>query len=153
MKQEGVVIAQVVDTNDPHGEGRIGITFPWLPGGDMLPTVYAPVATPLAGPNSGMFFQPEKNDEVLCAFEQNDMAHPMIIGFLWNGKDRPPETDPSNRVILTPGGHTLRFEDGEGERIIVRSKGGQEIVLDKDSIRLKGGGRQITMKSGKIEFN
>jgi uncharacterized protein involved in type VI secretion and phage assembly len=115
---------------------------------------------------------PEPQDEVLVAFERGDIDHPFIVGYLWNGVDTPPENDPENRIILTPGGHTLRFEDknqkiilqskGQHELVIddsadtltLQTKGGQSIVLDdtQSSITLSGGGRQIQMMAGQVQI-
>jgi uncharacterized protein involved in type VI secretion and phage assembly len=130
------------------------------------------VAVPWAGNSRGMYFMPEPEDEVLVAFERGDFDHPFIVGYLWNGVDTPPETDPENRIILTPGGHTLRFEDknqkiilqskGQHELVIddsantlaLQTKGGQSIVLDdtQSSITLFGGGRQIQMMAGQVQI-
>jgi len=115
---------------------------------------------------------PELQDEVLVAFEHGDFAHPYIIGYLWNGVDTPPESNPHNRIILTPGGNTLRFEDSDGaKKVVLRSSAGHEIVLDDSaqsitvqtagsqslvlddnaqSIRLQGGGRILTMQGGTV---
>jgi uncharacterized protein involved in type VI secretion and phage assembly len=106
----------------------------------------------LAGKGRGAFFMPEVDDEVLVAFEHGDFDHPFIVGFLWNGVDQPPETTNKNRIIKTPGGHQLRFEDDGAKKILVKSNGGLEIVLDDggDFIELRGGGRRITMKGGQV---
>jgi uncharacterized protein involved in type VI secretion and phage assembly len=160
----------VKSLKDPHGEGRIELEFPTLPGSPK--SSWAPVAAPLAGKQRGAFFMPEKDDEVLVSFEQGDFDHPFIVGFLWNGVDKPPESDPKNRVIKTPGGHTLRFEDTDSKKkIILKSdaehsveiddaakkmtlvtKGQLSVVLDDgaSSITLSGGGRILEMKSGKV---
>lgn len=171
-RYHGVVIGIVKSFDDPKGEGRLGIEFPWLP--EKRSPVFAPVATPLAGKNQGMFFMPEPGDEVLVSLEHGDFDHPFIVGCLWNGADRPPESDHKNRVILTPGGHTLRFEDKDGsKKVIIKSSDGHEIVLDdspggqtitlktkglqkivmddKDqSIELQGGGRILAMRGGQF---
>jgi len=113
------------------------------------------VAAPMAGKGRGFFFQPEVDDEVLLAFEEGDPQHPYIIGFMWNGVDKPPETELQNRVIVTPGGHTVRFEDKQGSRrIIIRSSGGLHLTLDDadKSISLEGGGRKLKMHDGKFEI-
>ena len=39
----------------------------------------------------GFYSLPEIGDEVLVTFENGDIAHPVIVGSLWNGKDKPPK--------------------------------------------------------------
>jgi uncharacterized protein involved in type VI secretion and phage assembly len=149
----GVVTAIVKNLKDPNGQGRIELQFPWL--SDSLRSYWAPVAAPLAGKQRGLFFMPEIDDEVLVAFEHGNFDHPYIVGYLWNGVDTPPETDLDNRVIKTPGGHTLRFEDGNEKRIVLRSSSGQTITLDdtEGSITLQGGGRSLKMSNGVVQIS
>lgn len=170
-KMEGVVTGVVKNLADPQGQGRIELEFPWL--SDKERSSWAPVAAALAGKNRGVFFMPEVGDEVLVAFEHADFAHPYIVGFLWNGVHKPPEKTPDNRVIVTPGGHTLRFEDKAGSRrVVIRSSAGHEITLDDagkaisaktasgslsltlddgaQSIELKGGGRSLKIAGGAV---
>jgi uncharacterized protein involved in type VI secretion and phage assembly len=149
----GVVTAIVKNLNDPDGQGRIELQFPWL--SDSLRSYWAPVAAPLAGKQRGVFFMPEKEDEVLVAFEHGEFDHPFIVGFLWNGVDTPPESDLKNRVMVTPGGHTLRFEDGDGKKIVLKSSSGQTITLDdvENSITLEGGGRILKMSNGVVQIS
>lgn len=128
--QIGVVLARVDSVEDPEGEGRVGLRYPWLPDGETLPLSYAPIAAPMSGPSRGFFFMPEEGDEVLVSFDKGDFSHPYVLGFLWNGQHQPPEDKYQNRVILTPGGHTLRFEDGDEKRVILRTDKGHELVLD-----------------------
>jgi uncharacterized protein involved in type VI secretion and phage assembly len=171
----GVVVGIVKGLQDDGGQGRLQLEFPHLPGGPK--SAMAPVAAALAGKNRGAFFMPEIDDEVLVAFEQGDINHPYIVGFLWNGVDTPPESDPKNRVLLTPGGHTLRFEDGANtKKVILQSSSGHKITLDdtqagqtmtlqtngqqtitlndlQTSITLSGGGRIITMANGMVQIS
>ena len=154
MKQyPGVVVAIVKNLQDPDGQGRIEVQFPWL--SDSLRSSWAPVAAPLAGKQRGLYFMPEVDDEVLVAFEHGSFDHPYIVGYLWNGKDIPPESDANNRVIVTPGGHTLRFEDGDGgKKVLLKSSSGQAITLDdsESSITLEGGGRVLKMSNGVVRI-
>lgn len=171
----GVVIGIVKSLKDDGGQGRIQLEFPHLPGSPK--SSMAPVAAALAGKNRGAFLMPEVDDEVLVSFEQGDINHPYIVGFLWNGKDTPPESDPKNRVILTPGGHTLRFQDGDdakkvilqsssghkitlddtqaGQTMTLQTKGNQSVELDDvhQKITVSGGGRIITMANGTVQIS
>ena len=149
----GVVTAIVKSLKDPDRQGRVELQFPWL--SDSLRSYWAPVAAPLAGKQRGVFFMPEIDDEVLVAFEHGSFDHPYIVGYLWNGVDMPPESDLKNRVIKTPGGHTLRFEDGNEKKIVLKSSSGQTITLDdtENSITLEGGGRILKMSNGVVQIS
>jgi uncharacterized protein involved in type VI secretion and phage assembly len=147
----GVAIAIVQDLEDPLGEGRIGLRYPWLE--DNATSGWAPMASPLAGKNRGMMFLPEPNDEVLVAFDQGDFEHPYILGFLWNGVDNPPDSNRHHRIFKTPGGLQLRFED-DNQKIELSTPGGLSIVMDdsQSSITVQGGGRQVTMQGGSVQI-
>ena len=125
-------VATAVVVTEPDDQGRVGVHYPWLPAGDALAPSWAPVAVPLAGANRGAWLMPEVGDEVLVSFQHGDRDHPFVVGFLWNGVDPPPETDRQNRVILTPGGHTLRFEDGDAKKVVLKTAGGHHLTLDDD---------------------
>ena len=153
-KIQGVVTGKVVSVKDPDQQGRVQVSFPFL-GGENDST-WAPVATLMSGGGRGSWFMPEVGDEVLVTFNQEDVAHPFIVGFLWNGQDKPPDSDPKNRVIVTPGGHTLRFEDGDGgEKVILKSSSEQTITLDdsEKSITLEGGHRTLKMSNGLVQIS
>ena len=82
------------------------------------------------GKKRGALFMPEVGDEVLVAFGDGQFDTPYVVGYLWNGDQMSPEGTPKHRVIVTPGGHQLRFEDkdpdkpADGARIILKSDGG-----------------------------
>lgn len=151
--QEGVVVGIVREREDEDAQGRVKVEYPWLPGNPLSP--WARIAAPLAGKQRGAWFMPEEGDEVLVAFEQNRFDHPYVVGFLWNGVDRPPASDLEHRVIVTPGKHELRFEDGEGSgKVVLKSAGGLTLTLDDGSsaITLEGGGRKIELQGGQVKI-
>jgi len=126
----GVVVGTVKDVKDPEGEGRVHVEFPWMEGRNE--GYWAPPATLMAGGKRGSWFMPEVGDEVLVAFEHGDVNHPFIIGFLWNGVDKPPSDDinASVRRLKTVSGHILEFDDNSGkERILLKTKGEHKIEL------------------------
>ncbi|MBU7005770.1 phage baseplate assembly protein V [Phosphitispora fastidiosa] len=134
-KVAGVASAIVTNNKDPDGMGRVKVKFPWREDGDE--SYWARVATLMAGNNRGSLFLPEVGDEVLVAFEQEDISHPYIIGALWNGQDKPPETntDGKNNVrkITSRSGHEIIFDDNseqKKERLEIHTKAGHKIILD-----------------------
>lgn len=131
----GVVVGIVTNNQDPDGNGRVKVNFPWR--GEEGESYWARVASLMAGNERGIVFYPEVDDEVLVTFEQGDINHPYIIGALWNGTDRPPETnsDGNNNIrkIKSRSGHEIIFNDdsqGGQEKIEIHTNSGHQIVLD-----------------------
>jgi uncharacterized protein involved in type VI secretion and phage assembly len=92
-----LVIGTVSNNHDPQNLGRVRIKFPQL--GDTIESGWARVLTPNAGKDGrGMFYMPQIDDEVVVAFEHGDTRRPLVLGSLYNGRDKvPPELlDPSD---------------------------------------------------------
>lgn len=110
------VIAVVTDNKDPSKLGRVKVKVPIL--SDTDTSWWAPIIMLGAGKNRGWFFIPEVDDEVLVMFEHGDINRPIVVGALWNGKDKPPEsnTDGKNnkRVIKSRAGSKITFDDTDG---------------------------------------
>jgi uncharacterized protein involved in type VI secretion and phage assembly len=126
----GVVTGTVDDVDDPAGEGRIRVRFAWLPGGNQ--SYWAPVATLMAGDSRGSWVMPEVGDEALVAFGQGDVRHPYILGFLWNGRNLPPddENTVSIRRLKTVSGHVLEFDDRPGqEKVVLTTAAGLKLEM------------------------
>lgn len=132
---QGIAVAQVVSNLDTKGLARVQIRLSWL--ADTL--VWARVAVPMAGLNCGTYFIPLPGTEVVVAFNNGDTTDPIIIGSCWNSQDRPPAllpTDPTTkRVIRTPLGHEIEFDDGS-QSITITTNTQQQIVLDPLGIRM-----------------
>ena len=135
----GVVIGLVRDTADPLKQGRIRVHFPWLDDDHL--TDWVRIATPMSGNDRGVCFMPELEDEALVAFEHGRAKKPIVIGFLWNGKDSPPMVDVQERRIKSKNGHSIRFIDG------TPSAGSKGALVIED-----GHGNRITMSKGKIRI-
>jgi len=144
-------------------QGRVQVEYRAID--DELNSTWAPVAAPMSGGKRGQLFMPEEGDECLVAFENGDFDHPYVVGFLWNGQDVSSESKASNRVIVTPGGHQLRFEDKKDDtRVILRSAGKHELLFEDRQgdgkhplVRLKSnGGRELLLDddttNGKVEI-
>jgi len=146
LKICGFVVGIVTNNKDPEGLGRIKVKFPRLSGEDE--SNWARVVSFMAGKERGAFFLPEVDDEVLVGFEYGDINMPYVIGSLWNGVDKPPETNSDGknniRVIKSRSGHVIRLNDKEEEeKIEIIDKSG------KNSIEISTKDNRITIKAEK----
>jgi len=159
----GVYPALVSDVKDPESLGRVKVTLPWSPdnGGERY-EVWARVATLMGGGNRGSWFIPDVNDEVLVVFEAGDPRRPYVIGGLWNGSDKPPESmDGGGRnfkkVLRSRNGVKVTLDDQDGqEQFIAETPGGQKLTL-KDgpgSVEIAdSNGNSIKMEASGITIN
>ena len=67
------------------------------------------MTTPLASPESGMYFKPQKGDEVMVDFENGNIERPYVTGALYS-KNVPVPRD-GNMVIVSRNGHTFKMSD------------------------------------------
>ena len=156
----GVFAGLVDDNDDPDREGRVRIRLPWLD--DATVTDWCRVVQPYAGDGFGATFVPEVGTEVLVAFVHGDMNEPVVIGGLYNGKDKPPAyrqgTEKDVKLIRTKAGHAVRLDDSAQARAIeLRTAGGHTVVLDdqgkKVTITSQGGHALVLDDQGnKIEL-
>jgi uncharacterized protein involved in type VI secretion and phage assembly len=156
----GVYVGVVSDNNDPEGFGRVKVTLPWAPdtGSDKY-DAWARLATLMAGDNRGSWFIPDTGDEVLVAFEGGDPRRPYVVGALWNGQDKPPESMDGGgknfkKVLRSRNGVKITLDDKDGqEQFIAETPGGQKLTL-KDgpgSIELSdSNGNSIKMEASGI---
>ncbi len=129
----GVVVGIVTNNKDPDNLGRVKLKFPWRD--DSQETNWARISVPMAGGDRGTYFLPEVGDEVLVSFDHGDIEQPYVLGGLWNGKDKPPETNQTGkndkRVIKSRSGHLIVLDDTQGtEKVAIQTKAGHKIVLD-----------------------
>ncbi len=153
---KSVAIALVTQNQDPEGLCRIKVRYPWH--SDSAESYWARLAVPMAGKDRGMVFLPEVGDEVLVVFEREDMRFPFVLGGLWNGKDKPHESNSSGkndiRAIKTRKGHTLLFDDNSSKgRIELKLNDGKKLAIDDDGIKLDdgaGNSLEIDSKGGSM---
>jgi uncharacterized protein involved in type VI secretion and phage assembly len=125
------IIGLVTDNKDPSKLGRVKVKLPVLHKDET--TFWCPIIMLGAGKNRGWFFIPEKDDEVLVMFEHGDQDHPIVVGALWNGKDKPPDKNPDanpRRMIKSRAGSKITFDDDKGQLIIEDGTGCGIITID-----------------------
>jgi uncharacterized protein involved in type VI secretion and phage assembly len=143
----GVYPAIVEDNLDPEGIGRVKVRLTWAPDGGGIVGIekeqryegWARMAMLMAGNDRGSWFLPDIGDEVLISFEGGHAGRPVVMGMLWNGQDRPPESMDSERsndvkVLRMKSGSEIRFEGENGkEKIQLKTPSGQKIMLTDDA--------------------
>jgi uncharacterized protein involved in type VI secretion and phage assembly len=139
----GVVVGTVLDVNDPEKIGRVKVRFPWL--SEDSESNWARVATMMAGNDRGSWYMPELQDEVLVAFEMGDTDRPYVVGFLWNGQDKPPRTDTKVRLLRSLNGHEIEMSDpaasgGDKGHIQIKDAHGNVIELKNGTIKIQSVG-------------
>jgi uncharacterized protein involved in type VI secretion and phage assembly len=128
------VIGIVTDNKDPQKLGRVKVKLPVLSEQDT--TFWVPIVMQGAGKNRGWFFIPEADDEVLVLFEHGDLNRPLVLGALWNGKDKPPDANPDpftndHRVIKSRQGSRILFDDGGEPKVVIEDGTGKaRITID-----------------------
>jgi phage protein D/phage baseplate assembly protein gpV len=132
----GVATGTVTDNVDIKAGvpmARVQVSFPWL--SDSVTSGWARCAMPMAGAGIGAFFLPAVGDEVVLGFEHGDLAKPIVLGSVWNAKQRPPYQHLNGldaiRMIKTKSGHTITLDDTPGvEKIDIQHKGGSQITMN-----------------------
>jgi uncharacterized protein involved in type VI secretion and phage assembly len=161
----GVVIGIVTNNKDPDDLGRVKVKFPWLSDSDE--SNWARVISPMAGKERGLFFLPDVDDEVLVAFEFGDINMPYVIGSLWNGKDKPPQTNSDGknnmRIIKSRSGHLIKLDDTDGaekieiidksekNKIVIDAKNEMISIVSNKDISISAPNGKVTIEANDIE--
>jgi type VI secretion system secreted protein VgrG len=132
--QPDMQLADVIDNNDPQGQGRIKVKFKW----ECLTndvTEWLRVVTPSAGTgdrgnNRGYFAIPEIDDQVMIAFEEGNIARPVVMGSVYHSSsvDSSPLIKNHLKSIITRSGHLLEFDDSDGTQGITLTDIHQNVI-------------------------
>ena len=146
----GLAVATVTDNKDPEGMGRVCVRLPWQEAG--ATSYWARIAAPMAGADRGTYFLPEIGDEVLVGAENGDPSHLYVLGMLWNGRAKPPETNSDGkndrRLIRSRSGHELLFDDGAEPVVELKLKDGKRLRLDREGVLLEDGKNRLRIEAG-----
>ena len=160
----GAHLARVADVNDPQGLGRVKVELYATDTTDDV-ALWARIAAPFAGAGRGAFLLPQPEDEVLVVFAGGDARAPIVVGGLWNGNAKPPESlsgkvdrwtitgKAGTRIAIveesdatatiectTPGGVTLTMTDEGGGKFEVKC-GSNTMTLDSSGFALQAGSK------------
>jgi uncharacterized protein involved in type VI secretion and phage assembly len=169
----------VVDNADPQKRGRLRVTVPSVLGNEVVSGWALPCAPYGGSPDIGALLIPEVGASVWVEFEMGYVEHPIWVGTFWSRPAGDPESPkpndpdgaeqgsvqdpPTRKIFKTVKGHTIQFEDANGEElvIIVENTNANVIAMNKDGItitdgantnkvELKSSGITITDKTGNV---
>jgi phage baseplate assembly protein V len=135
----GIMIGVVHAVGRDDNAGSVKLRFPWLEASYV--SDWVSFAQDGAGPDRGVFFMPEENDEVVVAFLNGEISRPFVIGATYNPRNPAPSADPRQRMLRSKNGHTIRFVDS------TESGGDRGALIIED-----GHGNRITMSNGYMKI-
>jgi uncharacterized protein involved in type VI secretion and phage assembly len=126
--------AFVDDNKDPEQRGRLKLRIPSVLGKAI--SGWALPCLPFGGlQNQGWFMIPEVDAQVWVEFEEGNIDCPIWTGVFWQKDVSIPKEaakeEPTTRVIRTPSGHVLQFDDAEGkEQFRLHHPANAEMTID-----------------------
>lgn len=173
MLRDGMVLAEVVNTEDPDKLNRIKCKLIGEPEDAITDWCY--FMSPLVGKECGVFMAPNVNDLVVLGYLNGDPHRPIVLGGYWNKERKAPFTIEKgvvqdyalytpNQVKLTihdekdkqtvsmtmPSGTVLKLDD-EKQTAVLQDKDGKNAL----TLNLKSGEatlcseKKLTLSAGK----
>ncbi len=152
----GLHTAIVTDIEDPDGEMRVRVKFPFINPDD--DGVWARIALTDAGNERGLFFRPEIGDEVVTGFLYDDPRYPVILGMLHSSalpSPLQPAKDNNLKGYTSREKLILQFDDGKKE-VKIETPAGNKVTIsdDQKSVVLEDQhGNKIEMNKDGVTLN
>jgi Rhs element Vgr protein len=172
--QIGVVLD--LDDTDAGGQYRVKVKVPTITSGNE--GIWARVATLDAGPERGVYFRPQVNDEVILGFLNDDPREPVILGYMHSkdtNKSALPETegnleygfvtkekiklifdDTNKRMTLsvktTTGEKSIILNDDSGA-MELKDENSNSIKMEASGITISAGTGNVTIKGTQVLIN
>ncbi len=151
QKYFGKYRAFVTNNDDPEQRGRLQVRVPSVFG--QQETYWALPCLPFGGlADQGLFMIPEVDAQVWIEFEEGNKDFPIWTGVFWQPSAQAPQeaqkSPPTTRIIKTPSGHRLQFDDeASAEKIHLTHTIGSELSIDeKGTVNLTDqNGSQLTL--------
>lgn len=147
----------VVNNMDPKRLGRLTLRIPSVLGPEVT-SGWAMPCLPYGGQkNQGFLCVPDVGAGVWVEFEEGDLEFPIWVGTFWSepggvseiptlndadGKERQNEQrQPTRKILKTNKGHTIQFEDADGNEmvILVEATHKHVVTLNSEGIQITDG--------------
>lgn len=161
----GLQFGIVQEVKEIKGKGLMVLVY--LPALDLKTNViWARLGMPFGGKNAGkpygMLFWPEKDDEVIVGFANDDPRAAVVLGSLYNSQSKFPfEWDKENakKGLCSKSGSKIEFDDKEKEITISTIEQGTLVTLSESKKNItitektKKGKFELSDKGVNIEFD
>jgi len=172
-KIEGLQIGKVKQIDkDEDGEYRVLVDIPLIK--ESGTGIWARLTNLYATKEHGLFFFPEKDDEVIVGFLDNNPRSAIILGSVYSSKNAPPYTpdeENTKKAILTKGKLLIEFDDekkvisietpnknkilltDDDEKIVIKDCNKNSIEMSSSGIVIKSNGDLNLKASGNINLD
>lgn len=104
--QTALVVAPGKDEIATDAHGQVKVQFHWEQfnppaASERMQRCWVRVAQNWAGRNWGAIFLPRAGQEVVVAFLDGDVDHPLVVGCVYNSTNQPPYALPGNEAVST----------------------------------------------------
>jgi phage protein D len=154
-----VVLGTVTQNDDPDGLGRVRVKY----GEHDTEGWWAPVVSPGAGKDKGLLMTPIVGDQVVVAFEHDDVRKPYVLGAVWNGSEKPADLAQKDGSFslqsdkkMTVGAKEKIAITGEQELVLtvgdakVTLKKSGEVLVEGKDVKIKASGTASIESSGSM---
>ena len=135
----GIITGVVKDNYDKDHPGMVKVEYFLGETGKNI-TGWVPVMTSYAGADYGIYTLPEVDTEVVIGFSMGDRNFPIVLGCLWNKKnklpDKVPVKDNYNKMFKTKGGFDLEIKEESGKSSITFTTPGKTKIEIDDEKKL-----------------
>ena len=131
---DSIIVGVVTNNNDPEKLGRVKVSLPSV---SEVETFWAPVLVPSAGNERGLSMLPVAGEQVIVAFENGDPSFPLVLGSVFNGRDKPGE-----EMAVTDGSFALKSD----HKALIRAAEDITLQSDKGKWDIKIDGGEVTEK-------
>jgi type VI secretion system secreted protein VgrG len=148
-------LASVIDNDDPDKQGRIKVQFKWQCQSNDN-TEWLRVLSPNAGhgdtgKNRGFLVVPEVGDQVIVAFEEGNIARPVVMGSVYhsNNVDSGGFSNSNIKGMTSRRGSHLQFDDGIHALALATSLANVIHVNEPDGTITETAANVVTIQSDK----
>jgi len=135
-----LVLAKVLEFDDPNANGTIRLQRPDKPVGDGFE---ARMLFAHAGEGGGFVALPGEGDMAVVAFKGTQAY---VLGFIHAGSTTTVLDDPKQRRFQSRNGHKITLDDGDADGILLEDAHGNKIEMTSEGIKITSDG-EITIEA------